>query len=154
VLGIDTVPERRARAERLGAEPIDPSDGGTVAQVMAATDGWGAGSVIEAVGADQTIADAVMSTAPGGTVSIIGVSFSLSVPFPMIFALLRRLTIRVTLASIPSTWETLVPLLTTGKIQPDDVFTHRMGLSEAAEAYRLFDARENGALKVLLDPSR
>jgi threonine dehydrogenase-like Zn-dependent dehydrogenase len=29
-----------------------------------------------------------------------------------------------------------------------------MGLSEAAEAYRLFDAREDGVVKVLLDPTR
>ena len=28
-----------------------------------------------------------------------------------------------------------------------------MGLSEATEAYRIFDAREDGVLKVLLDPS-
>jgi threonine dehydrogenase-like Zn-dependent dehydrogenase len=28
-----------------------------------------------------------------------------------------------------------------------------MGLSEAAEGYRIFNAREDGVLKVLLDPS-
>ena len=33
------------------------------------------------------------------------------------------------------------------------MFTHRLGLSEAAEAYRIFDAREDGVLKVLLDPT-
>ncbi len=154
VIAVDTVPERRAHAEALGAETIDPSDGGTTAQIFAATDGWGADSVIEAVGADQTIVDAVMSAAPGATVSIIGANFSAALPFPMIFAFLRRLTIRVTLASIPTTWETLVPLVASGKLRTDGVFTHRLGLSEAAEAYRLFDACENGTMKVLLDPSR
>jgi threonine dehydrogenase-like Zn-dependent dehydrogenase len=154
ILAIDTVPERRARAATLGAEVIDPADGGTMAQVMAATGGWGAGSVVEAVGADQTIFDAVMSAAPGGTVSIIGANLSMAVPFPMIWAFLRRLTIRATLASVPTTWDALLPLVASGKIEPDDVFTHRMGLSEVTEAYRLFDAREDGALKVLLDPTR
>ena len=36
---------------------------------------------------------------------------------------------------------------------PEEVFTHRLGLSDAAEAYRIFDAREDGVLKVLLDPT-
>ena len=106
------------------------------------------------MGADQTINDAVMSAAPGATVSIIGVSFSLAVPFPMIFALLRRLTIRVTLASIPTTWDTLVPLVRNGTLRPEDVYSHRLGLSEANDAYRLFDTEKETTLKVLLDPAR
>jgi threonine dehydrogenase-like Zn-dependent dehydrogenase len=152
ILAVDPVAERRARAEALGAEGVDPGDGGTLAQVMARTNGWGADAVIEAVGADTTIVDAVMCAAPGATVSIVGVSFNIALPFPMIVATLKRLTIRPMLASIPSTWDTLVPLLTNGTLRPDGIFTHRMGLSEAAVAYELFDDRS--ALKVLLDPKR
>jgi alcohol dehydrogenase len=151
ILAIDPLAERRERAEALGAEGVDPSDGGTLAQVMARTDGWGADAVIEAVGADTTIVDAVMCAAPGSTVSIVGVSFNIALPFPMIMATLKRLTIRPMLASVPSTWSTLVPLLANGTLRPDDIFTHRMGLSEATDAYKLFD--EHAALKVLLDPS-
>ena len=154
VFAVDTVPERRARAEVMGAEVIDPTDGGTVAQIFAATGGRGADGVVEAVGADQSITDALMSAGPGGTVSIIGVNLNLAFPFPMPIALMRRLTVRVTLASIPSTWDALVPLVANGSLHPEDVFTHHMGLSEAAEAYRLFDAREDGVVKVLLDPTR
>lgn len=152
ILAIDPLPERRKRAEVLGAIAIDPSQAGAVAQVMELTKGWGADAVIEAVGADGTIVDAVMCAAPGSTVSIIGVSFNIALPFPMIMATLKRLTVRATLASVPSTWSALMPLLEAGKLRPDDIFTHRMGLSDAAEAYKLFD--EHAALKVLLDPTR
>ncbi len=154
VLAVDTLPERRARAEAAGVETIDPANGGTVAQIVAATKGRGADSVVEAVGADQSISDALMSAGPGATVSIIGVNLNFAFPFPMPIALIRRLTVRVTFASIPSTWDALVPLVVNGTLHPEDVFTHRMGLSEAAEAYRLFDAREDGVVKVLLDPTR
>jgi threonine dehydrogenase-like Zn-dependent dehydrogenase len=82
----------------------------------------------------------------------VGVSFNVALPFPMIVATLKRLTIRPMLASVPSTWDTLVPLLMNGALRPDGIFTHRMGLSEAADAYTLFD--EHTALKVLLDPTR
>src|SRR3546814_21005507 len=72
---------------------------------------------------------------------------------PMPVLLFKRLTFRVTLASIPTTWGALFPLVASGKLHPEDVFTHRLGLSDAAEGYRIFDAREDGVLKVLLDPS-
>ena len=154
VLAIDMLPERRARAEALGAEPIDPSDGGSVGQIMDRTGGRGADCVIEAIGADQTIIDSLLSAAPGGNVSIVGVSLNLALPIPFPLILYKRLTVRAALASIPTTWEALVPLVASGKITPDDVFTHKLGLSEAAEAYRMFDAREDGIGKVLLDPAR
>jgi threonine dehydrogenase-like Zn-dependent dehydrogenase len=47
----------------------------------------------------------------------------------------------------------VVPLVESGRLQPEQVFTHRLGLSEAAEAYRLFEQRDDGCLKVLLDPT-
>jgi threonine dehydrogenase-like Zn-dependent dehydrogenase len=153
ILAVDTVPERLARAEALGAEPIDASKGSTPQQVLEATGGRGAAAVIEAVGADATITDALFCCAAGGTVSVIGVNLNFAFPFPVPLALIRRLTFRVTLASIPSTWSALVPLIEHGKLHPEDVFTHRMGLSQAADAYRTFDTRADGCLKVLLDPS-
>ncbi|HVM10630.1 MAG TPA: zinc-binding dehydrogenase [Acidimicrobiales bacterium] len=151
ILAVDMVPDRLARAEELGAEPVDASKG-TAAHVMELTKGRGAQSVIEAVGADQTILDALLCAAPGGTVSVIGVSMNLALPVPMPLLLFRRLTLRTTLASVPVTWEALLPLVASGRLHPEDVFTHRLGLSEAAEGYRVFDNREDGVLKVLLDP--
>lgn len=153
VIAVDPLPERRSRAEALGAETVDPNDGGSVAQVYARTNGWGADSVIEAVGADQTVIDAIMCGAPGATISIIGANLNMALPMPVVLAFMKRLTIRATLASIPSTWDALVPLVASGRLQPDDVFSHRMGLSEAAKAYELFDNKADGTVKVLLDPS-
>src|SRR5205085_7298157 len=73
VLAVDMVPDRLARAAALGAEPIDASDGNAVAKIYAATGGRGAPSVIEAVGSQASITDAIMSAAPGGTISVVGV---------------------------------------------------------------------------------
>jgi threonine dehydrogenase-like Zn-dependent dehydrogenase len=154
VLAVDTVPDRLARAEALGAEPVDATGGGGVAGVLERTAGRGVDSVIEAVGLDRTIADAVSCAAAGGTISVVGVNMSMELPFPMALAFLKQLTLRTTVASIPATWATLVPLLAAGRLRPDEVFTHRMGLSEVAEAYRMFDAHDPGVLKILLDPSR
>ena len=48
----------------------------------------------------------------------------------------------------------LVPLVQSGRFALAETFTHRMGLSQAAEAYELFDSRADGVLKVLLGPER
>ena len=154
VLAVDMVPDRLARAEALGAEPVDASDGGTVAHVLDRTAGRGAAAVIEAVGVDRAVTDAIFSCAAGGTVSVIGANVNLAFPVPLAIALAKRLTFRVTLASVPSAWAALIPLVASGRLRPEHVFTHRMGLSEAADAYRIFDAHDDGVLKVVLDPTR
>ena len=118
ILAVDMVPDRLARAEELGAEPIDASGGDTVAKVYEATGGRGAESVIEAVGADQSVNDAILCAAPGGTISVIGVNLNFAFPFPVPVALMKRLTFRVTLAAIPTTWPALFPLVASGKLKP------------------------------------
>lgn len=154
IFAVDRVPDRLARAAALGAEPIDASDGQAVAKILEATKGRGVDSSIEAVGADATITDAILCAGAGGTISVIGVSVNMEFPVPMPLVFMKRLTLKSALVNVPGTWDHLVPLIATGKLHPEEVFTHRMPLSQAAEGYRIFDNREDGVLKVLLDPSK
>ena len=154
IFAVDVVPERLARAERYGAEAIDARVAPGSAQVLEATGGRGAESVIEAVGANATIVDAVSCAAPGGTISVVGVNLTMDLPFPMALVLLKSLTLRAVFAPIPGTWPFLVPLLQSGRLTGlGETFTHRMDLSRAPEAYELFDSRADGVLKVLLTPN-
>jgi alcohol dehydrogenase len=153
ILAVDVVPERLARAEGLGAEPIDARTAPGSAQVLEATGGRGAECVIEAVGADATVADALACAATGGTVSIVGVNLSPGMAFPMGMVFLKSLTVRTVFAPVPGTWAALVPLVQSGRFHAlADTFTHRMALDDAPEAYELFDSRADGVLKVLLAP--
>ena len=153
ILAVDMVPERLARAERLGAEPIDAAPRSVRAQVIEATGGRGAESVIEAVGADATVLDAVSCAATGGTVSIVGVNLNMGLPFPMALVLLKSLTVRAVFApfrapgrrSCRSSWRA-------GSRGLAETFTHRLGLSRAAEAYELFDSRARRRLEGLARP--
>jgi threonine dehydrogenase-like Zn-dependent dehydrogenase len=151
ILAIDMVPERLARAERMGAEPIDARVAPGSEQVLAATGGRGAESVIEAIGADATVIDAISCAATGGTVSVVGVNLTMDLAFPMGLVFLKSLTLRTIFAPVPSTGSALVPLVQAGRFSLAETFTHHMGLSQAAEAYQLFDSRRDGVLKVLLD---
>ncbi len=152
VLALDVDPGRLARAAALGAEPLDAAGGG-VAAVLETTGGRGADAVIEAVGHAESIDTAVQCAAPGATISVIGVNLDMALPLPMGLLFLRAQTLRATMASIPGTWPHLVPLLQSGRLAPEGVFTHRMGLGQAPEAYRIFDGHLDGVLKVMLDPA-
>jgi 2-desacetyl-2-hydroxyethyl bacteriochlorophyllide A dehydrogenase len=153
ILAVDRVPERLAMAASLGATAIDAS-GDAATAVLEATHGRGADAVIEAVGADETIAMAMDLTRAGGVVSVVGVNLNFAFPFNMATAFMKNLTFRVGLVPVHELWPNLVPLVVSGKLDPDRVFTHRMALSEGAEAYEIFDARRDGVMKISLDPTR
>jgi threonine dehydrogenase-like Zn-dependent dehydrogenase len=43
-------------------------------------------------------------------------------------------------------------LVRSGRLHPERQITHRMNLSDGKEAYRIFDKREDGVLKIVLKP--
>jgi 2-desacetyl-2-hydroxyethyl bacteriochlorophyllide A dehydrogenase len=150
VFAVDTIPERLAAAKALGAVPLEP--GAAVEAVLAATGGLGTDAVIEAVGADASIQLALQLVRPAGVVSVVGVNVRLDFPFPMALALMKNLTFRIGVCPIPEFWDELIPLVLAGRLRPERVFTHRLPLSQGTDAYRLFDEKRDGVLKVLLDP--
>ena len=154
ILAVDMVPERLARAAAMGAEPIDATGGLGALGVLEATKGRGVDAAIEAVGLRETVTDAISSVGPRGRIAMVGVNLEMDFPFPMASAFFKALSFRAAFAAIPSTWANLVPLVDSSVLDLGDVVTHRMGLSEAAAAYEMFDRRADGVFKVLLDPTR
>ena len=60
------------------------------------------------------------------------------------------LTLRFSIGDPTADGQLLLERIADGELDPTSIITHRMPLTEAAEAYRLFDARE--ATKVVLTP--
>lgn len=150
VFAVDLVAERRAMAASLGATSMDASE--AIELVQARTKGILADRVIECVGADAAIKLSISLARGGGTVSCIGVNQTRAFEFPMALAFIKGLTFRTGTCSVPEHWGELIALIQAGKLKPEATISHYMALSEGAEAYRLFNARENGALKVVLRP--
>lgn len=148
VFAIDLVKERRDMAASLGAIPLDPAS--AAQEIMEATSGKMLDSVVECVGADATISLSIGLAKRWGTVSAIGVNQSMDFKFPMGLAFVKGLKFAIGTCSVQSHWDELIALIRAGRLDPEKFITHRMSLSEGAEAYRLFDAREDGALKMIL----
>jgi 2-desacetyl-2-hydroxyethyl bacteriochlorophyllide A dehydrogenase len=147
VFAIDRVPERRTIAESLGAIALGDD---AVARIMEMTSGRMADCAVEAVGADETIQLAINCVGRMGTVSVIGVNMTPAFNFPMGAAFFKNLTFRIGTCSVPKWWPELIPLIQGGRLRPERYISHHMPLAEGAEAYRRFDAREAGALKMVL----
>jgi len=151
VLAIDLVPERRAAAAALGAEPVE---GDPKVAVREMTGGRGAGVVLEAVGADATIDLAMKIAARGARVSVVGVNQSANFAMHMALAQFNELEFAIGLCSVQRELPALLALTQSGRLQPEVVVTHHLPLSDGAEAYELFHSRAGGVGKVVLDPSR
>ncbi len=149
VLAVDSVEARRATAVRLGAETVAPED--ALEAVAARSDGLGgADVVVEAAGSPGAL-DAALRLARGrGTVSVVGAHFEPDFPLDNHLMFERELTLRFSIGDAAGHRDTLLELIAAGRLDPASVVSHRMPLADAAEAYRLFDARE--ATKVVLAP--
>jgi threonine dehydrogenase-like Zn-dependent dehydrogenase len=148
VIAVDGILERRELAAAFGAETVDPA--GAASAVAAATDGLGADVVVEAAGAAAAL-DASLSLVRGrGTVSVVGAHFEPDYPLNNALMFEREITLRFTVGDPGEDREMLLGAIAAGKLEPSRVISLRVPLEEAADAYRIFDARK--AVKVLLEP--
>ena len=150
VYAIDPIPERRAMAEASGAITLHPDE--ALERIKQDTRGNKVDCVVEVVGSDATVDFALRLVRRRGTVSVIGVQQSRRFAFPLERAFAAGLTFRVGTCSVPEELPALFPLVQSGRLRPEKYVSHRMALREGAEAYRLFEAREAGALKMVLKP--
>lgn len=108
--------------------------------------------MIDAVGSDASINDAIDAVRTGGTVSIVGVHDLQPYPLPALACLIRSLTIRLTTAPVQQTWPELIPLLQAGRMDVDGIFTTTMALDDAAAVYTAALSRDGEHLKIQLTP--
>jgi threonine dehydrogenase-like Zn-dependent dehydrogenase len=150
VFALDLVPERRALAASLGATPVDPAN--AVEEVKALTGSAMVDCAVEAVGGDKTIELAIALAGRGATISSFGVNQNQAFKYPVWTAFNKMLTFRVAGCLVQSHWPELIPLVRNKRLKPERFITHRMTLRDGAEAYRLFDGKIDGTLKVVLTP--
>jgi threonine dehydrogenase-like Zn-dependent dehydrogenase len=174
VIGIDHVGERLAMAARYGIETVDASEVDDLSDAVLGLTEGGADSVIDAVGLEaegsrvdhvlqavkvqpdrlSALREALGSARRGGTVSILGVYGGWYPRFPLGDLFDKQITLRMGQANVRRWVDDLLPLLTDGDpLGVEDLVTHRLPLHQAPSAYEMFQAKKDGAVKVVLDPS-
>lgn len=139
--------DRQALARRFGATDIVEERGDEgIAKVKELTGGLGAHSVIEAVGTQQSMEQAIRSTRAGGHIGFVGVSHDVTLEGQELFR--SAVHLHGGPAPVRRFLPELIQLIWDREIDPGAVFDLTLPLEEAAEGYRAMDARR--ATKVLL----
>ncbi|MCT1803550.1 IMP dehydrogenase [Kocuria sp. WRN011] len=140
---------RQKLAKEFGATDIVEERGEAgVEKIKELTDGLGADSVIEAVGTQESMMQAVQSTRPGGHVGYVGVSHDVLLNgLELFFGLVH---LHGGPAPVRRFLPELIQLIWDRKIEPGKVFDLELPLDRAAEGYQAMDERK--AIKVLLKP--
>lgn len=150
VIVVDQVPERLAEAAALGALAVNFADGDPYDAVLDLSDWRGADVVVDAVGHPSALATACRIVAAGGTVSVPGAYLEEEIALPFGDLWLRGIKLVNGVANIVNYMDEVMALTEAGKLTPSRIISARMPMSEAAEAYRRFEAHET--TKILLDP--
>lgn len=175
VIAVDQVPERLARAEAWGAEVINFSQVDDVTNcVWEMTEGRGTDSVIDAVGMEAagSRVDSLLATVKvqpdklvalhnalgvcrrGGTVSLTGVYTGAFPLFPLGDLFDKQISLRMGQANVRRWLDVIFPLIEdpADPLGTETFATHHLPLSEAPDAYRKFQAKQDGMIKVVLKP--
>jgi threonine dehydrogenase-like Zn-dependent dehydrogenase len=138
---------RQQLALEYGATDIvtERGDAG-VARIKELTNSYGAHSVIEAVGTQESMMQAIRATRPGGHVGYVGVAHDVTLPGDELF--FSGVHLHGGPAPVRHYLPTLIDLISRREINPGKVFDLTVPLEDATKAYEAMDQRQ--AIKALL----
>jgi threonine dehydrogenase-like Zn-dependent dehydrogenase len=140
-------PDRIELGRDFGATEIVSERGPEGAErVLALTAGRGVHSVLECVGTEQAMVDAVAIARPGGAIGRVGVPHYSGIPAAQTFY--KNVIVGGGPAPARAYIDELLPDVLEGRIQPGRVFDRVIGLEEVPDGYRAMDERES--IKVML----
>jgi len=177
VFAIDNLPSRLKFAREMGAEVINFDEEDPVEILRELTGGIGPDRIIDAVGVDaeapgqgdsskakrplweeghapsQALKWAVEAVAKAGTLSIIGVYPPTHSAFPIGAAMNKNLTINMGNCNHRKYMPHLMQLVQSGVVPSEKILTQQEELVSAIDAYKDFDRRKAGWMKIELTPS-
>src|SRR6266446_850593 len=140
---------RQKLAREFGATDIVTERGDEgVARIVELTNGIGADSVLECVGTQESMTQAIRCTRPGGSVGYVGVPHGVELDGEKLFY--SHVHLHGGPAPVRRFLPTLIDLVWKRKINPGKVFDLTLPLDQVAEGYRAMDERR--AIKALLLP--
>jgi threonine dehydrogenase-like Zn-dependent dehydrogenase len=138
---------RQKLAREFGATDIVTERGDEgVARVKELTRGVGADSVLECVGTQESMLQAIQSTRAGGYIGYVGVPHAASIDVGQLFY--SHIHLHGGPAPVRRYLPELIKLVLDKKINPGKVFDLTLPLNQVAEGYRAMDERR--AIKTLL----
>lgn len=156
-LCVDILPDRLARAEKLGASRTLLARAGDrkriAGEIMELTRGRRAQVVFECAGSEETLWNMAEVAAAGGHVAVIGTNPEDRIGFASGSARRKGLTFRFVRRSL-NTLKPCISLAEKGLISPGELVTHTFKASQVGEAFEMVDRYEDGILKAVIDMTK
>ncbi len=115
-----------------------------------------AAKVTEKVGVDRlSVLHATIDTVRrGGTISLSGVYGGMVDPMPMMDLFDKQIQLRMGQANVKRWIDDILPLVQedSDPLGVEDLATHKLPLEQAPHAYEIFQKKQDGAIKILLQP--
>jgi threonine dehydrogenase-like Zn-dependent dehydrogenase len=114
-----------------------------------------AARMMERAGVDRlsVVNAAIDAVRRGGTISLSGVYGGMLDPLPLMTMFDKQINVRMGQANVKRWIDDIMPLLEDEDVLGvDDFATHRLPLDSAPEAYETFQKKQDGAIKILLQP--
>jgi len=141
-------PRQRLAREYGATDIVEERGEDGVAKIKELTNGLGAHSVIEAVGTQESMMQAIRATRPGGHVGYVGVAHGVELPGVELFY--SHVHLHGGPAPVRRFLPELIHLIWNRQIDPGKVFDLELPLEQAGAGYQAMDRRD--AIKVLLHP--
>jgi len=155
VVATDVVPVRLEMARRFGAEAaVDAGDGGLIERLLEANDGRGYEQVLVCTGARPVAPQALEIADLGGTVlyfAPLDPGEKLSLEMNDLWK--RGVNLVHSYAGPPADMRRALELIAARDVDVASMITHRFGLADTAEAFRLM-IEGGDSLKVIVEPQR
>ena len=178
VIAIDCVAERLALAQQYGhAEVINFQEENVFDALMVMTKGRGPNCCIDAVGCEahvgptwdsiidrvkqvtylqtdraHVLRETIECCAKAGTISMPGVYLDKIDNIPFGAAMNKGLTFKMGQTHVQRYLPLLLSKIIEGELDPSQVITHKIKLKEAVDAYKTFDEKQHGCIKVVMTP--
>jgi threonine dehydrogenase-like Zn-dependent dehydrogenase len=176
VIAIDNVKSRLHMATKGGAAALNYDEVDVIERLKVMTGDMGPDSCIDCVGMEShgasldavydrvkqsvhlatdrlhALRQAIQACRKGGVVSVPGVYGGLLDKFNFGAAFAKGLTFRMGQTHVQKYMPKLLSLVESGLIDPSIIITHRMGLDEAPDGYRLFNEDKDNCIKIVLSP--
>jgi L-iditol 2-dehydrogenase len=137
-------------AAKFGATPILSGENNLVSQILQLTGETGVDVVIEAVGRNETVSDAIASVRKGGTVTLVG-NISPEVTLPLQKVVTRQIRLQGSCASAGE-YPKAIELVASGAIYVKPLLSAIAPLEDGPKWFERLYAHEPNLIKVVLTP--
>jgi alcohol dehydrogenase len=155
IIAVESDPKRSQMARRMGADVVlNYQEVDVVGEIKKLTAGLGVDVAIEALGTQQTFENALSGLKPAGTLSSLGVySGKLSIPLQPFLAGIGDQKIVTTLCpGGKERMRRLIEMVRNHRVDLKALLTHTFQLDDIVKAYKFFEERSDGVVKVAIKP--